>query len=339
MGTEIPGGRATSVLDWLDALVDELPVAPAHAALFRLQIEQGREQARSHPVPAADLPVLTHAAVTGEPSPPPLAGACLCVYLGADLLDNVVDQELPEDWQELGPTAATLTAVTFLALVWKALGRLREHGAPAERIGALTELFADRLLAMSSGEIADLQGPESLDSDAVIRIAEGKSGTQFALYARAGAMLAGAPPEAADAYSEYGSSLGTASQLMSDLADVCQAPPSDDLRNGALTLPVIHGLASAGRERLEPLLQAARTSDDAQEQVRTTLIEAGAPAYVAEVAGVHRERGLQALESVRAREPAAGELRRLLDMAAETELVARARGRSDAIAEELQLGA
>lgn len=328
--------RAEAGLDWLEALVDELPVAPAHAALFRLQIEQGRRQARGHPIPAADLPVLVHEAVAGRPAPPPLAGACLCVWLGADLFDNVLDEELADDWQEAGPMAATLIAVTFLALVWKALGRLPEYGAPGDRVAALVELFADRLLEMSSGEHADLAGPAGLEPEDCIRIAQGKSGAQFALYARAGAILAGCGPEGADAYAGYGARLGTASQLMSDLADVSRAPASDDLRNGALTLPLVHALSGPGGERLEPVLRAARGSEEAQAEVRAALIDAGAPAYVAGAAGEQRERGLADLARAGATGSAAGELERLLDVACEIELVARVGGDSQAIADELR---
>jgi geranylgeranyl diphosphate synthase type I len=235
--------------------------------------------------------------------------------------------------------AATLTAVTFLALVWKALGRLGEHGAPPERIGSLVELFADRLLQLSSGEHADLSAPESATPDQALAIAEAKSGAQFALYTQAGAMLAGADPGQAEGYAEYGTALGTGSQLISDLADLCQGPPCGDLHNGALTLPVIHGLAGEGSERLRELLAAARSSEHAQADARAALIEAGSPAYVGEMAGVQRQRALAALARAGAREPAAAELRRLLDTALEVELVARCEGSSERLADELRLQA
>jgi geranylgeranyl pyrophosphate synthase len=327
---------AEAVLDWLDAFVDELPVAPVQAALFKLQIEQGREQARHHPLPAAELPGLVYSALTGQTAPVPLAGACLCVWLGADLLDNVIDNELPEGWAKVGPEAATLTAVTFLVVIWKSLGQLREHGVSDECVAEVADGFAHRLLEMSAGEYADIAGPGSLAPEDAVRIATAKSGTQFALYASAGAELAGAAPERRALYARYGLCLGTASQLMSDLADVCRAPPSDDLRSGALTLPVVNALAGQGDERLEELLQAARTSDRAQAEVRDALIDAGSPSYVAEVAARERGQGLEALKLAGAREPAAAGLRRLLDMAAETDLVARAGGRSEAIAEALK---
>jgi geranylgeranyl pyrophosphate synthase len=329
--------RAFAALDWLDGLVDELPVTPTQAGLFRLQIEEGRREARAHPLPAAYLSDLAHAAVGGEAGPAPLTGACLCVFLGADLFDNVVDDELPDGWLEAGPVAATLTAVTFLALVWKALGRLGDHGAPAERIGALVDLFADRLLQLSSGEQADLAGPASPTTEHALAIAEAKSGTQFALYTRAGAMLAGATPEQAGAYAEYGSALGTGSQLMSDLADICQAPPSDDLRNGALTLPVVHALAGEESERLTGLLEAARNSEEAQAEVRAALIRAGSPRYVGDMTSEQRRRALDALDRADARDPAAAELRKLVDTALEVDLVERCAGSSDQIAEELRL--
>jgi geranylgeranyl pyrophosphate synthase len=311
--------QAEAVLDWLDALVDDLPVAPAQAALFRLQIEQGREQARHHPLPAAELPGLAYSALTGQPAPEPLSGACLCVWLGADLLDNVLDRELPEGWAQVGPEAATLTAVTFLVVLWKALGRLRQHGVPAERAADLGEWFADRLLQMSSGEQADLEVPENPTAEDAVQIATAKSGSQFALYAGAAARLAEAPPELEAHYVEYGLCLGTASQLMSDLADVCRAPESDDLRNGARTLPIVHALNTLeppDRDRLEEALRACRTVDGAQAEARELLIRAGSPAYVAHEAYLLRGRGQSTLSAATAQGSAAARLRELSDLSA-----------------------
>src|SRR3954469_18017606 len=51
---------AESVLDWLEAFVDELPVAPVQATLFKLQIEQGcrpgvpRRRAPGRPAPGRE---------------------------------------------------------------------------------------------------------------------------------------------------------------------------------------------------------------------------------------------------------------------------------------------
>jgi geranylgeranyl pyrophosphate synthase len=124
---------------------------------------------------------------------------------------------------------------------------------------------------------------------------------------------------------------------MSDLADICQGPPSDDLRNGALTLPVVHGLASGDSERLTGLLEAARTSEEAQAEVRAALIRAGSPYYVGGVTSEQRRRALDALDRVGARDPAAAELRKLVDTALEVDLVERCAGSSEQIAEELRL--
>jgi geranylgeranyl pyrophosphate synthase len=311
--------QAEAVLDWLDAFVDELPVAPVQAALFKLQIEQGREQARHHPLPAAELPGLVYSALTGKTAPEPLAGACLCVWLGADLLDNVIDKELPEGWAEVGTEAATLTAVTFLVVIWKALGQLREHGVPPKRVAALVELFAHRLLEMSAGEYADLVGPERMTTDHAKRIALAKSGTQFALYASAGAVAAGASTEVRVRYAEYGHCLGMGSQLMSDLADVCRAPDSDDLRSGALTLPVVHALTTLGdrdRQGLADVLDSARNSAEARADARLILIRAGSPEYVAHEAYLLRNRARGALAATKPGKRPGKRLRDLADLAA-----------------------
>ena len=88
------------------------------ADLLALAVEEARDQVASQPagLVAAELPGLTYLAAGGAGYPPlALAGCCLCIYLGADVLDNVADRELPPRWAGNGPAQATLTGSTLLA--------------------------------------------------------------------------------------------------------------------------------------------------------------------------------------------------------------------------------
>jgi hypothetical protein len=70
------------------------------------------------------------------------------VYLAADLLDNVMDDELPERWQKLGHGQATLAAAAMLAALPDRALDDAERGIPAARIARLRRSLTGTLLTM-----------------------------------------------------------------------------------------------------------------------------------------------------------------------------------------------
>ena len=109
--------RVARVFRYLDELLEEHPVPEGHRDLLALHLEEGRGQSDELPeAPWIQLPILAHAACGGnEDAAIRLAGACTLLYLGADLFDNLMDDELPERWSSRGPPQATLAAATLLA--------------------------------------------------------------------------------------------------------------------------------------------------------------------------------------------------------------------------------
>jgi heptaprenyl diphosphate synthase len=84
-----------------------------------------------------------------------------------------------------------------------------------------------------------------------------KTGSLIAAACRLGGMLAGAPPKAVEALTEYGERIGVAFQLRDDLLDVSTEPsvtgkaPGTDLLAGVRTLPVLYLLRHGGPEAAE----------------------------------------------------------------------------------------
>ena len=156
---------------------------------------------------AVQLPLLVHEAITGDERPAlPVAGACTVLYLGADLLDSVLDRELPPSWQARGPAEAELAANAFLAsLPQLSLAQLREEGTSSARLWALTRLFADTLLTMSAGQYEDLRFPnlENVSLENSLAMVERKSGSAAALLAKAGALLATEETFTIEAYAAF----------------------------------------------------------------------------------------------------------------------------------------
>jgi geranylgeranyl diphosphate synthase type I len=275
-----------------------------------LVVAEGRDQAaaRAGCLPAAELPLLVHAAAGGSGTPLPLAGSCLCVYLGADVLDNIVDRELSARWADHGPSQALIAAVTFLTpLAARALSEL--DALPATR-QALQDALVDGLLAMSAGQTADL----AFEGRADVTIADcqvmllGKSGAEWAFFARASALLAGAPPEVCESYATFGRELAATSQILSDCADLAGGgTTSRDLAAGKRTLPIVYAVSTlpdAARAELLDHLTAAPNDPARHPAARHLLGAAGAFHYGALAAEVHRRRALTALREAHPMGPA-----------------------------------
>lgn len=312
--------RPEKVFAFLDELIGTLPVPPSHQELLRVHLGVGREQAEAYPdLPAIQLPLLVHAAITGDEEPAlPVAGACTLLYLGADLFDNLIDDELPPSWHARDPAEPSLAATTLLAaLPQLALARLREQGTPSAQLWGLTHLFAETLLTMSAGEHEDLlfADRENVGSEMCRAMVERKSGSEYALFARAGAMLATEDPTVIENYAAFGLCLGTARQICTDVWDIWKGESSPDLLNGKRTLPIVHALYTSrgeSRKRLQDLLKAVREGARRHDEVRRVLLAAGSIDYTALIVGVYRRRARDYLAAASPREPAAQDLRNLL---------------------------
>jgi geranylgeranyl pyrophosphate synthase len=316
--------RAGAVLSWLARLVDGLPVPAGHRALLRVHLDVGRAQIDGGAdLASAQLPLLVHAALAGSEEPAlPLAGACTLLYLGADLLDNVADDEVPAAWHGWGAAEMQLAASTYLAPLYQlALAELGRGGVSDQRLWGLASLFRDALLEMSAGQLDDfrLGADEAVTPEASRLMVERKSGAEFALFARAGAALATDDADVAAHFAEVGRCLGAASQLGSDVADLWGAGASRDLTNGKRTLPVAHALtrcAGAERARLVALLARCRDEPSLHEEARGRLLDAGSVRYTALVMEVYRQRARRHLEralaGARGAGTAAAELRAMV---------------------------
>jgi geranylgeranyl pyrophosphate synthase len=313
--------RVESVFASLEQLIKTLPVPPAHRELIWVHLDAGRGRAMALPgVPAIQLPLLVHAAITGEERPAhPLAEACTLLYFGVDLFDNLIDDELSPSWDNRDPAEASLAATTLLAAAPQlALARLREYGVPPERLWELARLFSETLLAMSAGEHEDvlLTGRVDVRPEMCRGMIERKSGAEFALFAKAGAMLATEDEWVIEQYAALGRCLGIASQLRSDVWDLYGAEWSRDLINGKCTLPVVHALSTLqgeDRGRLLGLLGAARESAEHHDEVRTLLAATGSIRHTTLVIEVYLRRARDNLAATSPLEPAAQALRTLLD--------------------------
>jgi geranylgeranyl pyrophosphate synthase len=181
----------------------------------------------------------------------------------------------------------------------------------------LTHLFAETLLTMSAGEHEDLLFADREDVEARMcrLMVERKSGSEFALFARAGAILATDDPNLIEKYTAFGLCLGAARQICTDLWDIWEEENSSDLLNGKRTLPIVHALYTLRgepRERLQHLLNAVQEGAECHDEARRLLLAAGSVEYTALIVGFYRRRASNYLAAASPREPAGQALRSLL---------------------------
>ena len=133
----------------------------------------------------------------------------------------------------------------------------------------IVRLLCDVTLRMIEGEIYQLtkNGVVDLTEEEHFEIIRRKTAYLFGGCAQIGGMLGDADNEKQQALREYGFSLGVMFQLVDDLLDFTGAaealgkPIGGDLREGKITLPLIHLLNHGGAEAGELIRNAVRDRD------------------------------------------------------------------------------
>ena len=170
----------------------------------------------------------------------------------------------------------------------------------------IIRLLCDVTLRIVEGEIYQLtkNGVVDLSEEEHFDIVRRKTAYLFAGSAKIAGMLGPTSREQQDALWEYGLNIGMAFQIVDDLLDftgeevVLGKPVGGDLREGKMTLPVIHLLAR-GDDRADALIRRAvveRTlSIDEWREIRTLLAQARSIDYARRVATEYVERAKKAL--------------------------------------------
>ena len=194
----------------------------------------------------------------------PAAAAIELTHLATLYHDDVMDEAavrrgLPSANSRWDNTVAILTGDFLFA---RASQILADLGPEAVRIQA--ETFS-RLV---SGQIAETVGPQPGQDplDHYLSVVTDKTASLIATAGRFGAMFSGAPASVAARITPACQAIGVAWQLSDDILDVASdsaqsgKTPGTDLREGVLTLPMLHALRSAGPgdARLVELLGCGR---------------------------------------------------------------------------------
>ena len=133
----------------------------------------------------------------------------------------------------------------------------------------IMQVLADATNIIAEGEVLQLMNSRdaSLDETRYLQVIRYKTAKLFEAAARLGAMIAGADAEEIARAAEYGMRLGTAFQVIDDVLDYAGNAVEtgknlgDDLREGKVTLPLIH-VMNHGNEAQRTMVRSAIETGD-----------------------------------------------------------------------------
>jgi len=170
----------------------------------------------------------------------------------------------------------------------------------------IIRLLCDVTLRMIEGEIYQLtkNGVVDLSEEEHFDIVRRKTVYLFAGCAKIGSMLGNVTPQQQDALWEYGLNIGMAFQIVDDLLDftgdedALGKPIGGDLREGKMTLPVIHLLARADADTaalIRKIVAERNVTAEEWRDLRTMLTRARSIDYAYGTAVEFVERAKKAL--------------------------------------------
>ncbi len=127
---------------------------------------------------------------------------------------------------------------------------------------------------LADGELFQLHNTtsEKIDEASYYEVIRKKTASLFAACAQLGALMSGATADDVERMRQFGQLAGMCFQLRDDMLDLSSSdelgkPTGNDLREGKLTLPVIHALKQSGdSQMLELALKTRRGEASAKEQ-------------------------------------------------------------------------
>jgi octaprenyl-diphosphate synthase len=167
-------------------------------------------------------------------------------------------------------------------------------------------ILADATNRIAEGEVLQLMNVHdpSVDETRYLEVVGRKTATLFEAAARIAAVIAGAGPELEEAAARYGAGLGTAFQMVDDVLDYSGHVEDigkrlgDDLREGKVTLPLIHALQTAGEAQRRQIERAVRDGGGDFAEIARIVQANGSIGYVRQRAGDESKRASAAAQAL-----------------------------------------
>ncbi len=192
-----------------------------------------------------------------------LAAVIEFIHTATLLHDDVVDES---DLRRGRSTANSMFGNAASVLVGdflysRSFQMMVEAGSPR-----VLEIMADATNRIAAGEVLQLLNihDPSVSEDRYLDVVERKTATLFQAGARIAAVIAGADAAVEEQCAQYGGAFGKAFQIIDDVLDYSGDANQigkrlgDDLREGKMTLPLIHALRNAAPAQRDLVTSAVR---------------------------------------------------------------------------------
>ncbi len=212
------------------------------------------------------------------------AAACELLHTASLIHDDVIDDASTRRGRNtinssFGNEHAVLVGDYILALLFSSLTELNDIRLLQYTLSACKELGAGAL-----EEVANKCNLKISEED-YLRIISLKTGSLFKLACEMGAYLGSAEESVIRTAGEYGLLFGRAFQIVDDILDlsadenITLKPTFNDLREGRITLPIIHALRVERKLCLELISQFGEDPHNAQKELRDVLLRLGSFDY------------------------------------------------------------
>lgn len=232
--------------------------------------------------------MLTSATMFGQVEPRTVincAACCELLHIASLIHDDVIDEANSRRGKatlnnRFGNEIAVIVGDYLLALVFK--------GLSAERDFNLVNMLLNTSQELGMGVLAEIINRDdlSMTEEKYFEIIYLKTAALFSLCSAMGAYLGGADEAAVAEAAEYGKQLGLGFQVVDDILDVTAdesvtgKPSFNDLREGRITLPLIHAAGEAPEPTKELVANFQRNSSNgASQTIREHLLRHGSLLY------------------------------------------------------------
>ena len=233
-----------------------------------------------------------------------MAAAVELVHLASLVHDDVIDQSDCRRGREslnsrYGNQTSVLTGDYLFATAFKLVNRYNQQD--------ILDNLTSTIQTMCAGEMKQMQlaFDAQISKEDYLEKSYGKTACLFASCCKIGALSCSMPDDEASALEEFGLCLGYAYQIIDDLLDFMSdrarlgKPCGSDLREGNITLPVIHLLQDSSYGPWMQSIIAERDFDDVNiETITAALIKSGAIDNCLQLTYHFITRGLERLDQL-----------------------------------------
>ena len=138
----------------------------------------------------------------------------------------------------------------------------------------LIEIVSYAAQDLADGELLQLNNVknEDITEEVYFRIISHKTAALFSACAEAGVLSVSSDKNIRELFREFGENIGVCFQIRDDIFDYHHdpsigKPTGNDMKEGKLTLPVIHALLSTGNQEMMALAQKVKHLDVSQEEI------------------------------------------------------------------------